>query len=50
MNNAIAFDVYGTLIDTQAVSGRLSELIGDKVRQSRVPGGKSNSNTASGAG
>ncbi len=30
MNNAIAFDVYGTLIDTQAVSGRLSELIGDK--------------------
>lgn len=30
MNKAIAFDVYGTLIDTQAVSGRLSELIGDK--------------------
>lgn len=30
MDNAIAFDVYGTLIDTQAVSCRLSELIGDK--------------------
>jgi 2-haloacid dehalogenase len=30
MTNAIAFDVYGTLIDTQAVSSRLAELIGDK--------------------
>jgi 2-haloacid dehalogenase len=30
MTNAIAFDVYGTLIDTQAVSVRLTDLIGDK--------------------
>lgn len=30
MSNAIAFDVYGTLIDTQAVIGRLKALIGDK--------------------
>ncbi|BFN28262.1 haloacetate dehalogenase H-2 [Pseudomonas sp. SCT] len=30
MSHAIAFDVYGTLIDTQAVSARLAELIGEK--------------------
>lgn len=30
MSHAIAFDVYGTLIDTQAVSARLTELIGEK--------------------
>lgn len=30
MTNAIAFDVYGTLIDTQAVTSRLTELVGDK--------------------
>lgn len=33
MNNAIAFDVYGTLIDTQAVAGRLADLIGDKASE-----------------
>tara|TARA_R110000868_G_scaffold29057_3_gene108173 strand:- start:10398 stop:11084 length:687 start_codon:yes stop_codon:yes gene_type:complete len=30
MNAAVAFDIYGTLIDTQAVLTRLSELVGDK--------------------
>jgi 2-haloacid dehalogenase len=30
MNNAVAFDIYGTLIDTQAVLARLTELLGDK--------------------
>lgn len=30
MNNAVAFDIYGTLIDTQAVLARLTDLIGDK--------------------
>ena len=30
MNSAVAFDIYGTLIDTQAVLTRLSALIGDK--------------------
>lgn len=30
MSNAIACDVYGTLIDTQAGSSRLTDLIGDK--------------------
>lgn len=29
MINALAFDVYGTLIDTQAVLGKLTELVGD---------------------
>lgn len=30
MVTAVAFDIYGTLIDTQAVLGRLTALIGDK--------------------
>ncbi|MBU1284128.1 MAG: haloacid dehalogenase type II [Gammaproteobacteria bacterium] len=30
MNSAVAFDIYGTLIDTQAVLTRLGELVGDK--------------------
>lgn len=30
MNNAVVFDIYGTLIDTQAVLTRLAELVGDK--------------------
>ncbi|HBP6530131.1 haloacid dehalogenase type II [Pseudomonas aeruginosa] len=30
MKNVVAFDIYGTLIDTQAVLARLSELVGDK--------------------
>lgn len=30
MNSAVAFDIYGTLIDTQAVLTRLTELVGDK--------------------
>ncbi|MDP2245699.1 haloacid dehalogenase type II [Pseudomonas sp.] len=30
MSNAVAFDIYGTLIDTQAVLARLTDLIGDK--------------------
>ncbi|WP_298183997.1 haloacid dehalogenase type II [uncultured Pseudomonas sp.] len=30
MHTAVAFDIYGTLIDTQAVLTRLSDLVGDK--------------------
>lgn len=30
MKNVVAFDIYGTLIDTQAVLTRLIELVGDK--------------------
>lgn len=30
MNTAVAFDIYGTLIDTQGVLVRLTALIGDK--------------------
>jgi 2-haloacid dehalogenase len=30
MNGAVAFDIYGTLIDTQAVLACLTDLIGDK--------------------
>tara|TARA_Y100000815_G_scaffold274715_1_gene309745 strand:+ start:254 stop:931 length:678 start_codon:yes stop_codon:yes gene_type:complete len=30
MSHAIAFDVYGTLIDTQGVAARLTELIGEQ--------------------
>lgn len=29
MIKAVAFDIYGTLIDTQAVLGKLTELVGD---------------------
>lgn len=30
MNTAVAFDIYGTLIDTQGVLTRLNALVGDK--------------------
>lgn len=30
MNTAVAFDIYGTLIDTQAVLTRLTDLVGEK--------------------
>lgn len=30
MIKAVAFDIYGTLIDTQAVLGQLTQLVGEK--------------------
>ena len=30
MIKAVAFDIYGTLIDTQAVLGQLTQVVGEK--------------------
>lgn len=50
MTPVLAFDVYGTLIDTQGVKMELEKRLAtpDKAAELRVAGATSNWNTASG--